>query len=217
MIYGPAYDGSDEYKLKVVPTISVDYEDGLFFAGIGGIGSYPIQGENYKLGASIGRSFGREESKDRKNLRGMGDIDSSTTISLMGEYGFGPVDISGKLTKGNSDYGTTATMEIGTRFPITNDLMLMTSAGLTWADDDHMNSYFGVSSVQAARSSYRRYQAESGIKSVGVNAGAFYALTKEVDMALMLSADKLLGDAADSPITHKDFQPSLFLMTSYKF
>jgi len=217
MIYGPAYDGSDEMKLKAVPTISVDYEDGLFFAGIGGIGSYPIQGDNYKLGVSIGRSFGREEKKDRKNLRGMGDIDSSTRVSLMGEYGFGPVEVSGKLTKGNSDYGVTATMDISTRFPITNDLMLMTSAGLTWADADHMNTFFGVSPTQAARSGYSRYQAGSGIQSVGVNAGAFYALTKDVDIALMLSADKLVGDAADSPITHKDFQPSLFLMTSYKF
>lgn len=217
MMYGPAYDGSDEFKLKALPLISVDYEDGLFFAGIGGIGSYPIQGENYKVGASLGLSFGRDEDKDRKNLRGMGDIDKSAVVNLLGEYSFGPVDVSGKLSKGNSDYGATATIDVGTRFTITNDIMLMTSAGLTWADTDHMNTFFGVSSAQSTRSGYSRYQAKSGVKSVGVNAGAFYTVTKEVDIALMLSIDKLLGDAADSPITKKDFQPSLFLMTTYKF
>ena len=84
----------------------------------------------------------------------------------MGKYDFGFAKLSGKISKGTEDYGTTATVELGKHFSVTGQLMLMGSVGLTWADADHMNSYFGVSSLQSARSGYSRYDAESGVKSV---------------------------------------------------
>lgn len=218
VMYGPAYEGSDKYKAMPLPNFSVDYEDGLFFANVfDGIGSYPIQGEDYKLGASVGFAFGRDEKDDRKNLRGMGDIDMSPTANLMGEYSFGPIQLSGKLSQGNEDYGMTAEFDIGTMFPVSDGLMLMGKVGTTWADEDHMNSYFGVSGIQAVRSGYGRYQAESGIKSFGVDIGGFYAVTEDIDLMVMMSADQLVGDAADSPITKEDFQPSVFTAISYKF
>lgn len=217
-MYGPAYEGSDKYKVMPLPDISVEYEDGLFFANLwDGIGSYPIQGEDYKLGASVGLDFGRDEKDDRKNLRGMGDIDMGTVGNLMGEYSFGPVRLSGKISKGGDDYGTTATVEVGTMFPVSDDLMMMAAAGPVWADDDHMNSRFGVSSAQATRSAYHRYEAESGVKSVGITVGAFYSITEDIDVKWMIKADQLLGDAADSPLVKDDFQPSTLLTVGYKF
>lgn len=217
-LYGPAYEGSDKYVVTPLPDISVDYKDGLFFANFwDGIGSYPLQGENYKLGGSIGLALGRQEDDDKKNLRGMGDIDLGVTANLMGEYSFGPIQLSGKISKGNKDYGTTAKMELGTMFFATEKLTLMASAGATWADEDHMKSYFGVSAAQSARSGYRRYDIESGMKSINFTAGAFYSITEHVDVKLMFMGDQLLGDAADSPITKNDFNPSVFLTTSYTF
>jgi outer membrane scaffolding protein for murein synthesis (MipA/OmpV family) len=135
----------------------------------------------------------------------------------MGEYSFGPIQVSGKLTKGNSDYGTTATVEVGSMFHINNQLTLMTSVGSTWADTDHMKSYFGVSPTQSARSGYGRYDAKSGIKSIGLAVGAFYSVTENWEVKVMVKADKLLGDAADSPIVKDDFNPATFVTMSYKF
>ena len=217
-MYGPAYEGSDKYKTTPLPNLSVDYEDKLFFAGpIDGIGSYPIQTEDYKLGASVGFAFGRDESDDRENLRGMGDIDMSPTADLMGEYSFGPIQLSGKITRGNDEYGMTASADIGTMFPVTQKLMVMGKVGTTWADADHMTTYFGVSAAQSERSGYSRYQVGSGVKSVGVNVSAFYAATDDIDLMLMAGADHLLGDAADSPVAKSDFQPSVMIGASYKF
>ena len=218
VMYGPAYEGSDKYVAIPLPDISVEYKNGLFFANVwDGIGSYPLQGENYKVGMSIGLALGRDEDDDIDNLRGMGDIDMGAAANLMGEYDFGFAKLSGKISKGTEDYGTTATVELGKHFSVTEKLMLMGSVGLTWADADHMNSYFGVSSAQSARSGYSRYDAESGVKSVGFTVGAFYNMTEHWDAKLMVKGDQLLGDAADSPITKEDFNPSVILTTSYKF
>lgn len=215
--FGTTYEGSDEYTALPVPHVSVEYKDGLFFAGgFDGIGSYPIRGEDYKVGASVGFAMGRDEDDD-DHLRGMGDVDMSVVGNLMGEYDFGPVKLSGKLSRGNEDYGMTAEADIGTMFPVTEKIMIMSKVGAKWADKDHMNTYFGVSSTQAARSGYARYQPESGIQSVGVSVGAFYNLTEHWDLTLMLSGDQLIGDAADSPIVKQEFQPMTMLSASYKF
>lgn len=212
------YEGSDGYTVTPIPHISIDYKDGLFFANpFDGIGSYPIQGENYKIGASVGLDFGRSESDDRKNLRGMGDIDMSATANLMGEYDVGPITLSAKLTKGNGDYGMTAEANVGTTYSVTEKLMLMGKVGMVWANADHMNSRFGVSGAQSARSGYAAYKAGSGIKSVGVSVGAFYSISENWDAMLMLSGDQLMGDAADSPIVKQKFQPTAMMSVSYKF
>jgi outer membrane scaffolding protein for murein synthesis (MipA/OmpV family) len=218
VMYGPKYEGSDNYTVSPFPNISVEYKNGLFFVDGGdGIGSYFLQDDNYKLGASIGFAMGRDEDDDKENLRGMGDIDTGAVGNLMGEYDFGPITISGKLTKGNEDYGMTAEADIGKMFSVSEKLMVMAKIGIKWADEDHMTTYFGVSPTQAARSGYTRYEVESGFQSVGVSVGAFYNLTKSWDVMLMVNADQLIGDAADSPITKQEFQPMVVLGTSYKF
>ena len=117
-MYGPKYDGSDNYGSKVLPAASIEYKSGLIFVDfLGGIGSHFLQGEDYKVGASLGFSMGREEGDDKDNLRGMGDIDSGVTATLMGEYSFGPVELSGEVTTGTEDNGTTAKIELGTMLP----------------------------------------------------------------------------------------------------
>jgi outer membrane scaffolding protein for murein synthesis (MipA/OmpV family) len=217
-MYGAAYEGSDKYVVKAIPDVSAEYKEGMFFAGIfDGIGGYPVLTENYKLGAAIGFDFGRSEDDDKSNLRGMGDIDMSATLSLMGEYSFGPLQVSGKITKGTEDYGTTATMELGTMFPLGDKLMIMASVGSTWADSDHMSSFFSVSPKQASHSAYSRYDAEAGLKSVGFALGAFYNITESWEVKLMISGDQLLGGAADSPLTKDDFNPSVFFTAGYSF
>lgn len=217
-LYGPAYEGSDKYRVSPLPDISVAYANGLFFANIwDGIGSYPLQGENYKVGASVGFSMGRQEDDDKDNLRGMGDVDMGATLNLLGEYGFDELHISGKVSRGTQDYGTTAKLELGSMFPVAEHLMLMGSVGATWADAEHMQTYFDVSSSQSARSGHRQYDADAGIKSVGFTVSAFYSVTDQWDVKVMVMGDQLVGDAVDSPIVQRAFNPSVLFTISYKF
>ena len=63
-----------------------------------------------------------------------------------------------------------------------------------------MQSYFGVSGAQAARSRNRAFQAESGFADVGLEANLNYAITEHWMMFGTLGYSRLLGDAADSPL-----------------
>lgn len=217
--YAPVYEGSDEYDVLPVPIVNVEYKDGLFFGNVrNGIGSYPLRGENYKVGASVGYAPGRDESEDRKNLRGMGDVDASATANLLAEYDFGLALVSGKVSTALSgDYGTTAELSVSSRYPITEKVILSGAVGTLWADEEHMSNRFGVSSTQSARSGYAQYDAESGIKNVGFSVGATYLVTENWNANLTFIGSQLVGDAADSPIVKDDFIPAVFLTTSYKF
>lgn len=217
--YAPTYEGSDEYDVLPVPVVNIDYKDGLFFANVRhGIGSYPLRGENYKIGASLGFAPGRDEDEDRKNLTGMGDVEASATANLLAEYDFGVAQLSGRVTSAVSgDYGTTAEVSLGSRYPLTQKIIMSGSIGTMWADEEHMSNRFGVSAGQSAASGYGQHDAESGIKSVGFSVGATYLLTDRWNANLTFRGDKLLGDAADSPVVKDDFVPAVFLTTSYKF
>ncbi len=217
--YVPEYEGSDNYTVAPLPIAEADYKDGLFFANLQhGIGSYPLQGEDYKLGGSIGYAFGRDEDDDNDNLDGMGDVDGSVTANLMGEYQIGPGALMGNVTTALSgDYGTTVDVKYGSRIPVSEDTTLMGSIGTTWADEEHMSNYFGVSSRQSARSGYAAHDAGSGFKSVGVTAGVSHAITPSWNAGVTVKADQLIGDTADSPVVKNEFNPSVFATTSYNF
>ena len=115
------------------------------------------------------------------------------------------VELSGEVKAGTEDNGTTAKIELGTMLPVSEQLMVKMSVGSTWADATHMESYFGVSPAQSARSGYSRYEAESGFKSAGISVGVIYNISEEWNAMLMVNGDLLLGDAADSPITKEEF------------
>lgn len=166
----------------------------------------------------MGYAAAREESDDRKNLRGMGDEDAAATANLLGEYRLGKLNASGKITTGLSgDYGTTADLNVGSHYQITPDVMLLGSVGTVWADGEYMQERFGVSAAQPARSGNSRHDAEAGIKSVGFSVGINYSITGSWSTNLTFKADQLVGDAADSPITKNDFVPAVYLTTGYRF
>ena len=57
-----------------------------------------------------------------------------------------------------------------------------------------------MTSGDASRSGLDTYDAHSGFKNVGVSASLTYALTPHWSLTGLASYERLLGDAADSPV-----------------
>jgi outer membrane scaffolding protein for murein synthesis (MipA/OmpV family) len=72
--------------------------------------------------------------------------------------------------------------------------------------EDFAETYFGVSSEEAASSSFEEFGASGGLMSVGVELGADYRLGDAWGVSAGIRVDELQGDAADSPITKEDTQ-----------
>jgi len=89
---------------------------------------------------------------------------------------------------------------IGYSHPLTKKITMTTFGSVSVADDHYMQSYFGVSQAQAAASSNARFDAESGIRSVGLG----------VDLGWSINENWRLGGGLDCPRLSRDPGLGLF-------
>ena len=96
--------------------------------------------------------------------------------------------------------GYTLTPRFRFRTPVSEKLLFEASAAGTYASGDYMENFFGVTPGDAKRSGLHVYDANSGFKDVAFSASLTYALTEHWSLTGLGSFERLLGDAADSPI-----------------
>jgi len=68
------------------------------------------------------------------------------------------------------------------------------------ADDRYHQAYFGVSAAEAVATGLPAYAPGGGVYAYGVNAGVTHQFTPSVGLYAYAGYDRLVGDAADSPL-----------------
>ncbi|MBY5775417.1 MipA/OmpV family protein [Rhizobium leguminosarum] len=214
-MYAPKFEGSDEFEVRPIPVISARIGDRV---GIDptGVTVDVLQSNGFTLSIKGGYEVGRSED-DSDHLRGLGDVDAGGVIGGKLSYQLGPAEFYASIDKtiGGSDgllgkFGANVSQRYD-RF------ILSAGASATLADDNHMESYFGVTSEQSARSGLRQYDAGAGLKRFDIEASVTYMATEHSLIRGQAGVGFLTGDAADSPIVQDDVQPSAMLMVGYKF
>src|SRR4051794_17507572 len=106
------------------------------------------------------------------------------------------------------------------RTPVSDRLLFETTASGTYASGDYMENFFGVTPGDAKRSGLHPYDANSGFKDVAFTASLTYGLGEHWSLTGLGSFERLLGDAADSPIVNhrgSEDQGIGALQLSYRF
>lgn len=101
-----------------------------------------------------------------------------------------------------------------------DDWLFSIGPRVTLGDAKYTRAYFGVTPAAAATSGLSAYDPGGGIQSVGVTAGYHRMLGKNWGIAVYGRYDRLVGDAADSPVTRElgsRSQPSGGIALSYTF
>jgi MipA family protein len=236
----PEYEGAKRRVSSALPDFNLSYRSddwGTF--GVGsksrGVSWTVIDKEQYSLGFAIGGSAGRTEKNGTafrpgsKRLQGMGEIKAAEEYGVFGRVVAG-IPISLQIMKGSGDskpdaknfsikgHGGTH-VQLGTEIPcpITTDLGLSFSAGLNWADKKYTQTYFGVTSAQAARTRFKQFTTKGGIKSVELGVALNYKIDKNWSAVTNLTYSQLRGDAAKSPVTEKKSQPIAAIGVNYTF
>ncbi|HEY4066695.1 MAG TPA: MipA/OmpV family protein [Burkholderiaceae bacterium] len=221
----PLYPGSGETKNRALPVISAGY--GRYFiggvpgAGVpAGVGAYLVQQEHWHLGIGLGGNFEspRKES-DSPRLRGLGDIDRTALGAVFGSYSDRWFELrAGVLTDiGGKHEGTRISADVEFKYALTDQLLITGGPGITWADRQYTQTFFGVDAAQSAASGLAAYDAKSGINSIRLGLGANYRLTPSWGIGARATFGSLRGDAADSPITEKKSQNTFGVFATYRF
>ena len=231
--YIPKYEGSDEMKARALPLVDINWKDLVFLNPRSGLGVRVYDEGGLTVSASVGYVFARDES-DSSDLRGMGDIDETAAANFTLKYGLGLLTPYASVSRhlGGSE-GTLVKAGVGAIAPLallsgrlkpqeTGDEgpqgpVLKFGVSATWADDNYMESYFGVNPAQSSASGHARYKPESGFKSVDLEAGVIWLLAENWAVNARVGYSQLLGDARDSPIVRDAGRLSGGLFLSYRF
>lgn len=76
-------------------------------------------------------------------------------------------------------------------------------AALSFGSASYMQTNFGVTPAQSARSGYRVYEADAGWRDVGITAGLRHDIGNDWFTFGGVRAGRLIGGAADSPLTRR--------------
>lgn len=196
----PRYPGSDAYRAHVFPAIHLAY--GPVFFGIGGLGMNLYRAQGWRVGVNVMPSRGRDESDD-PHLRGLGDVDRTVRGGAFAVYyREGYLARFGVSTDiGGNHQGTVVRFDVYARRPLGEGVVLFAGPGLTWADRNYTQTFFGVTAAQSAASGLPQFDAGAGVASARLSAGAIYRLAPRWRLLSSYSYSRLTGDAGSSPIT----------------
>ena len=224
-IYAPDFEGSDEFEVQPFPFISVEYRDLAYVRGPEiGVNLIRLKAsDDFSIKAGPLARYRRDRPEKRNaDLRGLGDVDLAVELggAVAFEYKQAWIRVSLAKDVAGGHEGLVGEGEAGIRFNLSDTLTASASARASWADEDYMGTYFGVTAVQAARSGLPVYRAGSGLKDVGAGLSLSYMLGGHWMLTAVGGYSRLLGDAADAPLVVRRGSPDQWqggLFLAYRF
>lgn len=229
--YSPEYAGSATRKLSVEGGFYLRYgrftlsnssgfvtrrnKDDIFR----GLGVDLVSDEKLRVGLSLRLDNGRRSS-DARNLSGIDDVRRTIRMRASATRQF---DAGNRLSAGwNTDLlgrGGGNLVDVGVRHDrrFSPRTTWSVGMGLAWADRRHLQSYFGVSPDESVASGYPAYQPGAGLRDVSVSTSFRTELHPRWVALGSVSAGRLLGPAARSPLTVSNTQWGLSAGVAWLF
>ncbi|KIN61974.1 MltA-interacting MipA family protein [Sulfitobacter noctilucicola] len=162
-------------------------------------------GEVPDNGVSVGGAFrflGERDAEDNPELAGLTDIDAAVELGLGVTYRQTNWLAFGEVRQGFGGHdGVTGTLGADLIMRPTDRWTVTAGPRLNLGNSNFANTYYGVSAADAGTSGFGAFDAEGGLLGAGLQVGASYRMTEKWTMDWVLSYEKLMNDAADSPIT----------------
>jgi len=220
--FAPDYEGSDDYTGVPMLMLTGKYDSGRSYSLLGTNLRVNILANNkFQFGPILNYRLGRDDV-DNNAVDRMKDIDAALEA---GAYVLADLDnvllgVDFLMDVSGEHDGMLVQGNVGYKWKASDALVVTPNVFLTYADDDYMDTYFGVNSGNVGNSGLPSYQADSGLKDFGTRIVANYTPWQQWGVMGILSYSALLNDAIDSPIVDdegNDKQMFFGLMATYRF
>lgn len=214
LLMNPAFNGSNDYQLSLLPYLKFNYSD-VFFASIHeGVGFNLINNKDWTAGPIMRYQFSRKEDdgtspfrvlgNDTNALQGIGNIDGTFETGAFINYKFEPFDMELEIRKGFGGHeGWISNLQLSYSkmlFPYGKRTILSIGPKTTWVSDNYNQTYFGINTKQSMQSGLPSFSANRGVLSYGVSMSGIVSLANQWTMVIFINYDRLTGDAAQSPL-----------------
>lgn len=216
LAYKPEYSGASDFKVK--PEVAGFLRYGRFtVTGAGGfttkrqddvergLDAELVRRDDLRMSLSLRVDPGRKET-DSPALAGMGDIRLTVRARLGVRWNVAKhwqISVGSSVDALNRVGGYLVEAGVSHTIPLDAQQRLILSAGISGAGDRHMQAWYGVTPAQSLASGYPVYTPREGLKDAGVGITWRTELGPQWAAFAGASASRLLGGAADSPLTRK--------------
>lgn len=219
----PEFPGSDSTKIEALPLINLRYKR-FFLGGLpgfeNGLGFMLHEGEHWTF-AAVGLIDVEEPRKESDDVRlfGLGDIEPTTHAGLFASYRVNWFSLNAVVLTDVDDNGQGTVVNLGARvaYQPTQRLHLSIGPAITWGNEEHMQTFFGIDEQQSLRSGYTPFEADAGASRVRFTVGGRYHLSPNWGIGASIMASRFLDDVSDSPVIQDRNQLAYGLFVTYRF
>jgi outer membrane scaffolding protein for murein synthesis (MipA/OmpV family) len=205
-----------------LPAGSARFSNGMYIQLLGlNLRANVIPSNTWRLGPVYNYRSERDDVENNK-VDKMQKVSDANELGIFGgfewEHWFLFLDILEDV--GDAYDGWYATLRGGYNWVMSDAWVLSMGGHTTYANDDYMETYFGVSRRDAERSGLDRYNAEGGIKEAGIDLGLTWNFAQSWSLRGIASISQLVGDANDdSPVVDEGSETQIFsgVMILFKF
>ncbi|NHZ79483.1 hypothetical protein F2P44_09360 [Massilia sp. CCM 8695] len=207
-----AKEGRSGMKAIVLPSISAQWSNGIF-AEPGEVGMQLSEDPMLKYGPLLtyGARSHRGDDKDSKFQLGI-EAGAFASYRLAHNIGFH----SNVLYGGSDDHGGVR-LNLGANYSMRlgTHQSLNAGVGMNVVNHSYMQSYFGISPAQAARSGKPVYRAGGGVKDAYLSLRWNIDLSTKYALSSGMVASRLMGNALDSPLVDTRSSTAVFTVLTY--
>ncbi|MBN2038484.1 MAG: MipA/OmpV family protein [Spirochaetes bacterium] len=213
----PSYEGSDKYKIMPGGFPDIRFRDIAFISAGEGIGVNLLRGLTWRAGISAGYNPGRKNNND-DGIKGLDKISPSPEIAAFAQVFIMPIAITADIRRAIGGHNGWIG-DLGFYLPLSGstELVLFAGPSITIADSAYMDAYFGIDQKQSVKSKLPEYKADACVKNVNFGITALYYFTEHIFIISEAAYERLLLDAAESPVSAKDDQFTADLSIAYSF
>lgn len=187
------------------------WKDELFLRRFS-IGLNVIDTPSFEMGVQGGQRAGHDRYTETTPL-GVDEVDDSLELGVFTQGRYGDYLIGTRVSKdvsGNHE-GVLGEFMAGYEAKLSKKLGLTLGVGATWADERFMAAYYGVDTGQASRGGLSPYSPGAGFSNASLQLTACYQLTDLWSLGAKVGYLRLVGDAADSPISGLEQEKERFI------
>jgi outer membrane scaffolding protein for murein synthesis (MipA/OmpV family) len=143
----------------------------------------------------------------------VGDVDFTVEVGAFVNFNLGDVfrlRLEGQKGIGGHE-GLLGTVAADVAIRPSIDTLITIGPRVRFNDDEYAEAYFGVTPAAAAASGLPAYDPDGGLRSVGMLAGVTQQISRSFGVYGYAGYERLMGDAADSPIVQRFGSENQFL------
>jgi MipA family protein len=201
--YKPDFEGSSRSMFSPVPIFSIRRAGSAEqFRGPRDSASIAFIDFGDLRAGPAGKLVSSRKASNYSELNGLGDV--KTAFELGGFVEYYPVDwfrARVELREGVvGHHGTVADFSGDFIVPVIQRFTFSAGPRFTWESTQATAPYFGIDAMQAISSGLPMFNAKGGAHSYGAGAQVSYRINPQWEVHSYVEYERLLGDAANSPI-----------------